>query len=347
MAGKHQVLGMATAVVLAAGVSAAAGAEDFYKGKSVNLIVSAGAGGGYDTYARAFGRFFFDHIPGKPSGVVQNMPGAGGLRATNFIYSTAPKDGLTIGTVHNSMTMAPLFRVPQADFEPVKFSWIGNLSSESTICVAWHTSPVKTAKDLFEKPFIVGSTGAGANMSRFPKVMNAAVGTKIRVIEGYTAGGDVVLAMERGEVEGRCGWTYSGLVANQGDKFREGKINILLQAALQKDPNIPDVPLVTEFVKSEQEKAVLRLIFATNEIGRPVFGPPGVPAERLAALRAGFDATMKDEAFLKFADANHLEIRPTSGAETLQLVEEFYRMPKDIVERARALLSEAEGPKKK
>jgi tripartite-type tricarboxylate transporter receptor subunit TctC len=339
-------LAAGTAIAALAAPAAAQSPAEFYKGKNLTVVVSAGTGGGYDTYARAFTRFFERHVPGKPSVIVQNMPGAGGLRATNHLFTTAAKDGTVIGTVHSAMTMAPLFGQKKAQFKPREFGWVGNISSESTICVAWHTASVKTAQDLLEKPFIVGSTGAGANMSRFPKVLNAAVGTKIKVIEGYKGGSDVVLAMERGEVEGRCGWTYSGLLSTHGENYKAGRIRILLQAAIEKDPNMPDVPIITDFVKSKLDRDALKLIFATAVIARPVLAPPGVPADRLAALREAFDATMKDPEFLAYAEKNRLEIRSMSGKAAESLVREFYDSPTEVVARATAILGAAQGPKK-
>src|SRR4051812_48071728 len=250
------------AAVLAPAIARADGVSDFYKGRQITMILSADAGGGYASYANAFAPYLSAHIPGKPKIIVQYMPGAGGLRATNYLFSAAPKDGSVIALIHSSVPYAPVYGLSAAKFDPRKFNWIGSINATSGICVAWSSSNIKTWNDLFSKQFLVGSSGAGSQMETIPMMLNKLFGTKIKVISGYRGGNEVYLAMERGEVHGRCGGLISSIRSTRPDWFSQKKINVPIQIALERDPEFPDVPAVGELAKDARTKQILQLILA-------------------------------------------------------------------------------------
>ena len=308
---------------------------DFYKGKQINWVLSAGAGGGYSSYAHAFQTYFQKHIPGNPNIIVQNMPGAGGIRAMMFFASVAPKDGTTIGLVHSSVPFAPLFGLKGAQFDPRKFEWIGSVNKATGICVAWHTSPIKTAKDLWEKEFIVGGTGAGSQMETLPAMLNKQFGTKMKVISGYKGGNDVYLAMERGEVMGRCGGLISSIQSTRPDWFPQKKVIVPIQISASRDPMFPDSPAIIEYAKDLKTKQVLELVLAPMEIDRPILAPPGTVPERVAALRKAFHETMIDPAFIAEAKKENIEISEITGEGVQKIIETAYSLPSDVVETAK------------
>lgn len=307
---------------------------DFYRGRSIFLILSAGPGGGYASYAQAFAPFFSAHIPGKPNIVIQNMPGGGGLRAMLYLSSVAPKDGTTLGLVHSSVPLAPLYGIGAATFDPRAMNWIGSINASTGICVAWHTSSIATWKDMLTKPFTVGSTGLGSQMETMPLMLDNLFGTKIKVIGGYVGGNDIYLAMERGEVQGRCGGLISSIQSTRPDWFPEKKVNVPIQIAATRNPLFPDVPAIDEFAKDEQTKKILRLLLAPLQMDRPILAPPGVPSERVAALRAAFRAAINDPGFIAQAEKDHLEIQEVDGLQVAQILDEAYAMPPDIIRRA-------------
>ena len=331
------------AAAIAAGLTLAAAApsvkadpiEDFYKGKQINWILSAGAGGGYSSYAHAFQTYFQKHIPGQPNIIVQNMPGAGGIRAMMFFASVAPKDGTTMGLVHSSVPFAPLFGLQGAQFDPRKMNWIGSINKATGICVAWHTSPIKTAKDLWEKEFIVGGTGAGSQMETLPAMLNKQFGTKMKVISGYKGGNDVYLAMERGEVMGRCGGLISSIQSTRPDWFPEKKVVVPIQIAAARDLMFPDSPAIIEYAKNDKTKQVLELVLAPMEIDRPMLLPPGTPPERVAALRKAFHETMIDPAFIAEAKKENIDISEITGEGVQKIIETAYSLPADVVQTAK------------
>jgi tripartite-type tricarboxylate transporter receptor subunit TctC len=281
---------------------------DFYRGHSISLILSAGAGGGYASYAQAFAPYFSAHIPGNPNIVIQNMPGGGGIRAMLYLNSVAPKDGATLGLVHSSVPFAPLYGTKSANFDPRAMNWIGSIDASTGICVSWHTSEIATWQDMLTKPFTVGSTGAGSQMETMPLMLDNLFGTKIKVIAGYVGGNDIYLAMERGEVQGRCGGLISSIRSTRPDWFQQKKVNVPIQTARIRNPIFPDVPAIIEFAKDERTRKILQLVLAPLEMDRPILAPPGVPAERVAALRAAFHAAMSDPAFIAQAEKENLEI---------------------------------------
>jgi tripartite-type tricarboxylate transporter receptor subunit TctC len=320
---------------------------DFYKGKTVELYVGYSVGGGYDTYARTIARHIGKHIPGNPTVVVKNMPGAGSVRLANWLYNVAPKDGTVFGTVGRGVAFDPLLGSKGAQFDAGKFTWIGSANNEVSTCVVWHTSPVKKFEDLFTKEVTVGGTGAASDTDQFPKVLNAAFGTKIKVISGYPGGNDVALAMERGEVQGRCAWSWSSLVSTHKHWVDQKKITILVQLALKKHPDIANAPLVMDFAKTDEQKRILRLVFARQVMGRPYLAPPGLPKDRAASLRGAFETTMMDEAFLADAKKSRLGIVLVTGQEIEELIGEVYKTPKDIVKKVSAMIRKPKKKKKK
>lgn len=329
---------LAAAGLLASGVAMtpeAGAVADFYQGKRVTIIIGYSAGGGYDTYARLVGRHLGAQIPGNPAVVMQNMPGAGSLTSVNFLYNQAPKDGTTLASFGRGAPTEPLFGNEAARFDPIRLNWIGSANNEVSVCVTWHTSPVKTFADAQQQESIIGGTGPGADTDTFPNVLNSVLGTQFRLITGFPGGNDINLAMERGEVDGRCGWSWSSVVATRQNWLDEKKINILVQMSTGKHPDLPDVPLVMDLAQDEDQRQVLNLIFARQTMGRPFAAPPDVPADRVRALRAAFDATMKDARFLEEARTGRIEIEPVSGAEIQELVESIYRASPAIVELAK------------
>jgi tripartite-type tricarboxylate transporter receptor subunit TctC len=311
--------------------TAQASPAEFYKGKTVELLVGYSAGGGYDTYARTLGRHIGKHIPGNPTVVVKNVPGAGSLVLMNQLANTLPKDGTVFGTVSRGIAFDPLFGNQQAHFKPTEANWLGSLNNETSLCAAWHDSEVKEWQDLRDTQMTVGSTGAGADTNLFPRVLSDLLGFKLTPIAGYPGGNDVLLAMERGEVDGRCGWSWSSAKSGRPDWFEENKVNLLFQMTLKKHPDLPDVPLVTEFADTEKEMQVLRLLFARQVMGRPFVAPPGVPADRLKVLRQAMADTAKDPAFLEDAGNQNLGISYVDGEEIQDIVVEAYQYPDEIV----------------
>ncbi|MCH9050598.1 MAG: hypothetical protein IIA72_05900 [Proteobacteria bacterium] len=308
---------------------------DFYKGKTITLYIGYSAGGGYDTYARTIGRVIGRHIPGNPKVVAKNKPGAGSLKLTNELYNTLPKDGTVIGTFGRGMVMEPLFGNKKARFDPSKFTWLGSANNEVSVCIAWHESPIQTLEDFLTKPMIVGGTGPGADTDTFPKVLNNVLGTKLILVTGYPGGNDINLATERGEVQGRCGYSWSSLKSRFPQWLTGKKVQILLQMSTAKHPDLPDVPFVMDLAKTEKDRKVLELIFARQAWGRPFVAPPGLPADRAKALQTAFMATMKDADFLADAKKQKLEIAPISGEKIKQLIAALYASPKELVEAAK------------
>ena len=312
---------------------------DFYKGKNIELQIGYSVGGGYDLYARLLARHLGKHIPGNPTVLPQNMPGAGSLRLTNWLYTAAPKDGSVFGAISRGTSFDPILSRPGTQFDAVKFSWIGSANNEVSICASASRSGIKTFDDLKTKELVVGSAGVSSDDDQFPRLLNAVFGTKMKVVGGYPGGNDVILAIERGEVNGRCGWSWSSMKSAQAAWLKENKVNLLAQFALSKHPDLPNVPLIIDLARNDEERQILKLVFARQSLGRPFVGPPGIPADRLAALRHGFEETMKDPDFLAEANKLKLEVNPLTGAQVEELVKQVYtETPPAIAKRAAALL---------
>jgi tripartite-type tricarboxylate transporter receptor subunit TctC len=306
---------LAAALVIglaASGPACAQSVADFYAGKQINLIVGATPGGGYDTQARLVARHWGKHIPGNPTIVVQNMPAAGSLAATNNIYNVAARDGTVVALVMRGMLLIKNWNPGAVRFDLGKLNWIGSVNSEVAVTAVWHTAPQKTARDLFQQETIVGGT-TGVDPETTPRLFNALLGTRFRIINGYPGTTEIILAMERGELQGIGDWSWNSLKTARPDWLRDHKITLLMQAALTKEPELGDLPSVLDFVKNDADRKVMELYLTQKTVARPVIAPPGVPADRLAALRAGFIALAQDKDFLADAQAAKLEVAPVSG----------------------------------
>lgn len=326
----------ATLLVLGStGATVAQSAADFYRNRSVDVDIGYSAGGAYDFYARVISRHMAAHIPGGPSLVPRNMEGAGSLRLANWLYRVAPQDGSVFGTIGRGLAFDPLLIGKGDQFDAVKFNWLGSANNEVSVCVAMKDSGIARFEDLFSKQLTVGGTGTSADTDQFPRVLNGILGTHFKVIEGYPGGNDVVLAMERGEVQGRCGWSWSSVKSTHKSWIDEKRMIVLLQLSLSKHPELPDVPLVTDFAKTDEQRQILKMVFARQVMGRPFLAPPNVPADRVAALRTAFMATMKDKDFLAEAAKTDLEVNPVSGEDVERLVNEVYATPATIVAKAK------------
>ena len=309
---------------------------DFYKGKQMQFIIRSNVGGGYDQYARLLGRHIVKHVPGNPTMLFINMPGGGGIQAANFIAVQAPKDGTHLTIVSQGLPMDQalgLNKGLQADMKT--FNWIGNMSDSNQVTVTWHTSPTKTIQDAMTRETVIGATGAGSISTQIPAVLNNVVGTKFKVIFGYPGGTDINLAMERGEVEGRATNPYASYIATTPHFIKENKINLLVQVGVRKDPDLPNVPLMRELAKNPEGQAILDYVSKAVSVGRPVGTTPGVPKDRVAALRAAFDATLKDPEFRSESDKQQMEISPMNGAELQQLIDDLIDAPRDLLEKVR------------
>ena len=313
--------------------------DNFYAGKSIMLVVSTSSGGGYATYARVLSRHIANHIPGTPSIVMQFREGAGGIVAANYLYNTAPRDGTVFAAIHRgAISSVPLYGGEGVKYEPPRFTWIGSLNNEISFCVSWHTSAVKTFRDMQARELIVGGVGDGSETDFYPYIVNNIFGTKVKLITGYKGGDGISLAMERGEVEGRCAWSLSSIRTSRGDWLRDNKLNFLIQFALEKNAEMPDVPLVLDLAKNADERKMLELLFTPQVLGRAYLAPPDVPADRTRILRAAFDAMVKDPAFLAEADKVQIDIAAVSGEKVAQLIDQMYATSPDLIRAAAAAM---------
>jgi len=319
----------------AAGSAAADSVSDFYKNKTVTIWVGYSPGGGYDVYARTFARHWSKHLPGNPEFIVKNRPGAGSMLVANELYNILPKDGTAIGVIGRGMPQEKLLGNDQAKFESDKFTWIGSANNEVSVCVSWAATGITKYEDLKTRGMIVGGTGEGADTDTFPKVMNNVLGTKLKLVTGYPGGTDVLFAMEKGELEGRCGYSWSSAVTTHGDWLRDKKMNVLVQMSTEKHPDLPNVPFIMDLADTEEQKQVLEFIYARQAWGRPFLAPPGVPADRAKALQDSFMAVTKDPAFVADAKKQKLEINPLSGPRVAQLMKRMAQTPVKIVNLAR------------
>ena len=311
--------------------------EEFYRGRKIDLVIGYSPGGTYDLYARLVARHLGRHIPGKPLIVPRNMPGAGSRTAATWLYNIAPRDGTVLATADQSLSLQQAAGDTRLKFDTTKFSYIGNPNIENNTTVTWHASGVKTIEDAKRREVTMGATG-GSTSSQYPKAMNALLGTKFRIILGYPGGNDINLAMERGEVDGRGSNSWASWKATRPHWLAENKINILVQIGLKKAPDLPGVPLLMELAANAEDRALLRLLSASTQIGRPIFSTPGVPAERVEALRAAFEAMLRDPAFLQEAKRENFDIDPVSGEAMQKLVEEMVAVPKAQGERLRRII---------
>jgi tripartite-type tricarboxylate transporter receptor subunit TctC len=328
-----------TIVGLACG-SQPVGAEtvaDFYRGKTIKLYISSTPGAGYDIYARLLARFMGEHIPGRPAILPQNMPGAEGRIAAAYIYNVAARDGLSLAALNRSVALAQAMGTVKLKFDSARFNWIGNPASDNSTLATWHTTGVQTIEDAKRREITIGATGDG-NSYIYPKVLNAVVGTKFKIIRGYPGGNEVNLAMENGEVGGRGDNAWGSWKSARPTWLAEHKINILVQIGLHRAPDLPDVPLLIELARNPDDLALFKFLSEPAALGHPVVTSPGVPVERVKALRDGFDATIVDPAFLAEAKRQKREINPLPGAEEERIVNDILATPASVRERLSAII---------
>lgn len=322
------------AVVLLCAPAKAQSVEEFYKGKVVNVVIGFSVGGGYDLYARHLARFMGKHIPGHPNVVPQNMPGAGSLKAANYIYTAAPKDGTYFGTFARTTGINPLLD-SGAKFDSREFGWLGSVTDDVSTCVTWNTSPVKTWNDFITKPVTLGGQGPSSEPDIFARLYKNVFGAPIKLVPGYPGTNEITLAMERGEVDGLCGLSWSTIKTRHAQWLKEKKISIIVQAAFKKEPEMDaSVPLVMDMTQDKEKLQILKLILAAQEMARPFAAPPGIPADRKAALAKAFDDTMKDPEYLADAKKLDIDVNPVSGKNLDALLAELYATPKDVVKKA-------------
>lgn len=328
----------ALTVLAACGGAAAQGSvAEFFKDKQIRLIVGTDSGGGYDAYGRALARWMGRHIPGNPTFVVQNLTGAAGVVAANYLYNVAPKDGTVIATFPNNTPFVQILGQPGPMFEAVKFGWLGSLTSEVTVCVARSNAKAKTLEDAKVHEVITGGSGPN-NTETTPAVLNAALGTKFKIITGYSSSTATALAVERGEVECLC-TAYSTLANRNADWFKEKKVNILVQTGLKKHPDLPHIPLAIDLAANAEDRALMELNDARIEIARPFVAPPGLPPERLQALRTAFERTFGDAEFRAEMAKQKLELNPLTGAEAEALLNRVSQTPRAVIDRLNAALA--------
>jgi len=331
---------VAAVLLIAAGICGAAGqtVEQFYKGRQLTMLVFTGAGSTYDIYARVLARHIGDHIPGKPVVVVQNMIGAGGLKVEQYIYRIAPKDGTVAGTIGRGLPFEPMLGENEVNVDPLKFTWLGSMNRDVSLAMSWHTSKIKTFADLQQHRLLVPGTGAGADSEIMPLAFNRLAGTKFKIIEGYRDTSIAALAMERGELDGLAYWSWSAIMAAHPDWVRDNKVNLLFHTGLNPIPEAPAVPSIRNVVTNPTDKAALAFLLAREIIGRPFLAPPDLPADRAAALRAAFAATLRDPAFLADAKRTRLDVSLVTGAEVDALLKDSAGAPKEVVARVKEAL---------
>ncbi|MFN4282486.1 MAG: Bug family tripartite tricarboxylate transporter substrate binding protein [Alphaproteobacteria bacterium] len=325
----------AIALGVAAGAATSAAAqsvEDFYKGKRVTVYIGSSAGGGTDLYGRTFGQFLGNVIPGKPSVVISNMPGANGMALANQLYKLLPKDGTAIGTFDRNAAMHSVWGNPKAQFVAAELNWIGSANIDASTCVTWHTTGIDTLEKFITQPVVLGSTAI-----YHANALNTLFGAKLKQVTGYPGGNDVLLALERGEVEGRCNWSWSSIISTRSEWVRDKKINVIVQFADEKHPDLPNVPLISDLAKTDRDRQMLDLMLSSQVMARPFAAPPGVPADRVKALRDAFMAVVKDPAFIAASKAQQLEVDPVSGERIQQIVQRMTDTPKPLLRELRDL----------
>ena len=333
---------LAACLVMAASLKAmpaqAQSGADFYRGKQITLMVGSSPGGGYDSIARMVARHLGSHIAGNPGIVVQNTPGGGSVTMTNRISRSEPQDGTVIGLVQRGVLLAQLLKQPNVQFDVTKLNWIGSVSPDTSLVVSWQTAPVKAAQDLLAKELIVGGTGATSDLEASARLLNATIGAKFKIVSGYPGQANVLLAMESGEIQGTADWSWSEIRSRHMDYVKDRKINLILQNALRKSPDLPDVPLALDFMRNDTDRQAASVYFGLKQIARPVLAGPQVPPERLAVLRQAFDALKDDPAYQ--ADAKSLGLDdPTPASEIDAFVHLTTSASAEVVQRLTDILN--------
>lgn len=312
----------------------------FYRGKQISMIVYSTAGSTYDIYARLLDRHMGKHIPGNPSFVAQNMPGAGGLKATDYLYNIAAKDGTVIGTISRGNPFEPLIGTTKTHFDPLKFTWLGSMNREVSVAVSWHTVPVKTVDDLMKRELIIPGTGAGADSQIIPLAINNLAGTKFKIIPGYASTTRAALAMEQGEIEGIGYWSWSAIKSGHPDWIRDHKLNIIFHTGASDYAELPGVPKIRDRAKSDDDRKALDLLLAREVLGRPFVAPPSLPAGRAKALKTAFIDTLKDPEFLADAEKGHVDIELVTGDEVETLLKQVFAYPPAVIEHTKDILTQ-------
>lgn len=320
-------------------MAAAQSTDEFFRTTPLSLYVGSGGGGGYDAIARLVARHMSRFLPGNPNFVIKNMPTAAGVASANFIYNAAPRDGSAILAAQNASLMLPLYGSSVAHYDPRKFEWIGSTDKQQAVCATWFTSPVKTLQDATRRDVPVAATGISAGPGIYPRILNALFGTRFKIISGYDTG-SMRLAMEKGEVEGICGLAWQTYKATSFDWIENHKLNVIVQMGLTRNAELPDVPLAVDLLKDPDDRKVLELIVVPQEFGRPFLAPPGVPADRMAAYREAFQATLKDPQFLADSARQHFSVDPLDDRQIQALLAHAYSAPKTIRERAAVFAAE-------
>jgi tripartite-type tricarboxylate transporter receptor subunit TctC len=322
------------AAALSATVTCAQAQTGYFSGKRITVIVGSESGGGYDTHARVMSRHLGRFLAGQPPIIVQNMPGAGSIVATNYLANVAPKDGTYLGLIQRTMLTAKLARLDGVQFDPLLISWIGNLTTETGMVVSWHSHPVQTAADLFTTELIVGGAGVAADTESTPRLLNAVIGTKFKVVSGYRGNTNILLALENGEIGGVGDWAWPNIKTRRPDFLRDKKITLLMQLGFEKLNDAPaDIPLVMDFAKTEEDKKVLQLYFAQKQVARPVIAPPGVPAAQLTELRSAFNAMVRDKEAIGDSVRSGVEISATSAEDVGKVMDLIAATPPHIADR--------------
>jgi tripartite-type tricarboxylate transporter receptor subunit TctC len=317
-------------------------AQSFYEGKTLTIVTSTGVGGVYDLTARVIARHTGRHIPGNPTLIVQNMPGGGNVLATNYMFNIAPKDGLTIASIHDAMPLHQVLDGRGVRFDSAKFNWLGSTGPENEVILVWRTAGITTVKQATEREVVLGSTGAGSGLSIIPAAMNNVLGTRFKLVIGYKTSEDINLALERGEVEARA-FGINSILAQHSDWLKQDKVVFLAQAGVKRDKELPGVPLLTELGATQEQRDVLKLISSPAGLGHPYLAPPGVPPERLALLRQAFAATLADPAFLAEVEKLAIGIDPMSAEETARIVNDTIDAAPAVVAKAKAAVESAEA----
>jgi tripartite-type tricarboxylate transporter receptor subunit TctC len=329
---------LVAALALASAPAAAQGVADFYRGRTINFVVGFGPGGGYDLYARVISRHIGRHIPGNPIVVVQNMDGAGSVRASNYVYTVAPKDGSVIAAVNQNMPMYQLLGGAGAQFDAEKLVWLGSMANSNGVVYTWHTSGVRTIEDAKTQLVPLGAVGTASDSYIFPTVVNALVGTRFKPIPGYSGTGQINIAIERGEVMGRGGTTWASVQSSNRAWLEGNRINIVLQIGFEKEPELKSVPLLQDVVRNDDDRKVANVVSLPTALGYAHWVAPGVPSERIEALRQAYAATMKDAEFLAEAQKLNMELRPQNGTQVSTLAKRVIDTPKPVLERTAKIL---------
>lgn len=321
--------------------------EDFYKGRQVRFVIGSNTGGAYDFYGRLLANHIGRHIPGNPVVVATNMPGASGVQSANYLFQIAPKDGSTIGLFNQSMVQRQMLEPESVRFDGGGFNWLGAMTTTTNVFITWHASGVKTLADARTKDVMMGALSSDGGNSIYPLLLNKFLGTRFKVVLGYQGGNTIQLAMERGEVDGRAAVVWSGLKSGWPQWVALKKVNILVQIGLKKEPDLPDVPLLLDLAKTPMEEAIFRFVSSDSAMGFPSLVPPGVPPERVEALRQAFEATVADPVFLADADKRGLPIRPVSGADVQKVANSLIATPKDVIATLKRSVEEAKPDARK